>query len=328
MKTFNKGLALTLALTMTGCTAGYQASTQSYPIPSDQQDATVSYAQQEDVSVQLFYDQLSPYGTWVSYPNYGYVWIPNVGREFQPYSTSGHWVFTDMGWTWYSTYSWGWAPFHYGRWFYDNTYGWMWLPDTDWGPAWVTWRSGGDYYGWAPMEPGITITVAFGGTYQPPANRWIFVRNRDLDQINISSYSINQTNNTTIINNTIVVQNSRQDRQRNVTFVAGPDRGDVEQLKGSPVKQVVIQENNRPGQKVNNREMKIYKPRVQQEQGARRKSAPMRTEEIKKVKPVMERNNTNPQRNMRQDQRTNQNKQQPNNLEKKKPSEKKKPRRN
>jgi hypothetical protein len=179
MKTLNKILILTIAWMLTACTLGYQTSNGSYPSSSPETPSyssppvtNVSYSQPGEVSLQIFYDQLSPYGTWVSYQNYGYVWMPNAGPDFQPYATSGHWVFTDMGWTWYSTYSWGWAPFHYGRWFFDNSYGWMWLPDTQWGPAWVTWRSGGEYYGWAPMEPGINISIAIGGTYQPPVWRF------------------------------------------------------------------------------------------------------------------------------------------------------------
>src|ERR1044071_4342023 len=97
-------------------------------------------AQQATVSFQVFYDQLSPYGTWVNYQNYGYVWIPtDVPTGFRPYSTAGHWVYTDDGWTWVSDYTWGWAPFHYGNWFFDQTYGWMWVPDYEWAPAWVTW---------------------------------------------------------------------------------------------------------------------------------------------------------------------------------------------
>ena len=46
-------------------------------------------AQQSEVSFQIFYDQLSPYGQWVDYPNYGYVWIPDAGSGFVPYSTGG-----------------------------------------------------------------------------------------------------------------------------------------------------------------------------------------------------------------------------------------------
>ena len=63
-------------------------------------------AAQGYVSFQVFYDQLGSYGQWINYPNYGYVWLPDAGRDFTPYSTGGHWVFTDYGWTWVSDYDW------------------------------------------------------------------------------------------------------------------------------------------------------------------------------------------------------------------------------
>ena len=66
-------------------------------------------AQQGSASYRLFYDELSPYGSWVDYQNYGFVWMPNVDPDFSPYVTSGRWVFTDDGWTWVSDYPWGWA---------------------------------------------------------------------------------------------------------------------------------------------------------------------------------------------------------------------------
>jgi hypothetical protein len=74
-----------------------------------------------------------------------------VGVDFVPY-TDGHWVYTDAGWLWVSDYSWGWAPFHYGTWVYVDT-GWAWVPGSVWGPAWVQWRYGGGYIGWAPVVP-------------------------------------------------------------------------------------------------------------------------------------------------------------------------------
>jgi hypothetical protein len=37
---------------------------------------------------QVFYDELSPYGTWVNSPDYGYVWIPDVNPGFTPYATN------------------------------------------------------------------------------------------------------------------------------------------------------------------------------------------------------------------------------------------------
>jgi hypothetical protein len=30
------------------------------------------------VSLQVFYDELDPYGTWMEHRTYGYVWIPSV----------------------------------------------------------------------------------------------------------------------------------------------------------------------------------------------------------------------------------------------------------
>src|SRR5678815_1623890 len=102
-----------------------------------------------NVSFQTFYDELSPYGQWIDYPEYGYVWRPdNRYSDFQPYQSGGHWVWSEYdSWLWVSDYEWGWAPFHYGRWVYDSYDGWLWVPDYKWAPAWVVWRGGGDYYG-------------------------------------------------------------------------------------------------------------------------------------------------------------------------------------
>ena len=76
------------------------------------------YAQNN--TYQVFYDELDPYGDWVDYPGYGYVCSPNVDDDFQPYSTNGHWVYSNDAWTWVSNYKWGWAAFHYGRWMDDD----------------------------------------------------------------------------------------------------------------------------------------------------------------------------------------------------------------
>ena len=43
-------------------------------------------------SVDVFYDQLSPYGVWVDEPDVGRVFIPNEDG-FVPY-TVGHWQYT------------------------------------------------------------------------------------------------------------------------------------------------------------------------------------------------------------------------------------------
>lgn len=63
------------------------------------------------ITVQYFYDYLSPFGRWVEIPDEGYCWIPDVPAGFVPYNTNGHWVFTDEGTAWVSYYDWGWAHF-------------------------------------------------------------------------------------------------------------------------------------------------------------------------------------------------------------------------
>src|SRR5258708_8670520 len=105
---------------------------------------------------QQFADALSPYGNWIDDSAYGRVWMPSsliVGADFSPYGSNGHWALTEFGWSWVSGWPWGWAPFHYGRWAMLGGRGWGWIPGTLWGPAWVSWRSGGGYVGWAPLPP-------------------------------------------------------------------------------------------------------------------------------------------------------------------------------
>ena len=117
---------------------------------------------QSDVS--YFYQTLAPYGCWLNLDD-GWYWQPTVvvvNREWRPYCERGHWVFTDCGWMWQSDYSWGWAPFHYGRWRQHARYGWVWMPDTVWGPAWVVWRSDSAAVGWAPLPPGAVFESGGG----------------------------------------------------------------------------------------------------------------------------------------------------------------------
>jgi len=109
-----------------------------------------------DVNVDFFYDNLAG-GNWLDVGDYGYCWQPDVAvndPEWRPYS-DGYWAYTDVGWTWVSYEDFGWATYHYGRWAKFADYGWLWVPgsDLEWGPAWVSWRTGGNYIGWAPLPP-------------------------------------------------------------------------------------------------------------------------------------------------------------------------------
>jgi hypothetical protein len=113
---------------------------------------------------------LSPHGEWVAVAGVGHVWRPYhhvVGVAFVPYVTGGRWIYTTAGWEFESRWDWGWRVFHYGNWIQLEDLGWVWMPGNVWAPAWVEWRMGGGYVGWAPIPPpGMRIGA-------PP--RWWFV---------------------------------------------------------------------------------------------------------------------------------------------------------
>lgn len=224
-----------------------------------------------NISFQTFYDELSPYGDWIDYPDYGYTWRPRVGSDFRPYATNGHWMYTDgYDWMWNSGYDWGWAPFHYGRWFYDPFYGWMWVPGYEWSPAWVSWRGGGDYYGWAPLRPGISINIGFG-SYNPPYDYWTFAPGRYMTSRYISSYYHPWRSNTTIFNNTTIINNyyggrdSRNSGRQDRVYTNGPRRTDVERYTGR-INTYNVRESNRAGRaSVDRNTVSVYRPTVQRE---------------------------------------------------------------
>ncbi|MDO9185280.1 MAG: hypothetical protein Q7W13_04640 [Bacteroidia bacterium] len=246
----------------------------------------------QGVSFQIFYDNLSPYGHWVDYPNYGFVWIPMVDADFFPYGSNGHWVFTNYGWTWVSHYSWGWAPFHYGRWTYDDYYGWFWIPDNMWGPAWVAWRSSPGYYGWAPMGPNISINVVIIGGYNPPPDHWVFVPNNYMGQDDINHYYGPRKNNQVYIDNSTVINNTYVDNSTRNTYISGPGKEDVQKVTGGRVKAVEIVENSKPGQSLENDKFKIYRPVITKSDN--KEERPSKITDRKDIKPMSERKSMDP----------------------------------
>lgn len=241
-------------------------------------------AQEISVSFQVFYDDLSPYGTWVDNPEYGYVWLPNVEVGFTPYGSNGYWILTDAGWTWVSNYSWGWAPFHYGRWYSDPMYGPMWVPGNEWGPGWVTWRQSEGYYGWAPIGPGISIEMAYSNNYDVPNDHWRFVRDRDFGRENINNYYVDKSTNVTIIKNSTVINNTYVDGKRNTKYNSGPQRADVEKHAGKAFVPVAIKENSKHGENVGKGELQLYRPQMQQNQNTGKKEAPAKVANLSDLK--------------------------------------------
>lgn len=200
-----------------------------------------------------FYDDLRPYGQWVRTPEYGMVWIPDAEPGFQPYATNGRWVVTEFGNTWVSDYAWGWAPFHYGRWYQDRYRGWAWVPGREWGPAWVSWRSGGGYYGWAPLGPGAAINVNI------PANYWVFVPQTYITSPRLYNYCVPRRQVVNVYQNTTIINNVYRYNNRNYAY--GPRRDEIERVTRQRVPVYRIENNGRPGRdEIRDNSVSIYRP--------------------------------------------------------------------
>ena len=201
---------------------------------------------QKPPDVTLFYDSLAPYGEWLQLAPYGWVWIPReVPVGWKPYTT-GHWVYADQaGWVWVGDEPWAWAPYHYGRWSCDSTVGWVWVPGDVWAPAWVAWRTGPEYCGWAPLPPAAAFEEGVGvqthgfdidesvGTFG-----WCFVGTADVcapqvhDVMVVPAHNVTMLKQTTLVNN-ITVENGR-------VLNRGVGVAEVEARRGRPVERVTI----------------------------------------------------------------------------------------
>ena len=244
MKNIYTYLALLMIFLISSC-----STSRDYAQSYEPESSAITYEQ--------FYNDLSPYGNWVDYQNYGYVWVPDE-PGFRPYYNNGRWTYTNYGWTWVSNYNWGWAPFHYGRWFYDDAYGWMWVPGYEWAPAWVSWRDGGGCYGWAPLGPGFNLNMGS----RIPYNYWTFVPQRYINSPRINNYYINQEKNVNIINNTRVINNTKVTQNKTV-YVIGPSATEVEKVTNEKIRPAKIVQKNTPGNTdVSGGTVSLYKPVV------------------------------------------------------------------
>jgi hypothetical protein len=149
-----------------------------------------------------FRGQLSGYDAkWVDTKDKGEVWVPTVPANWRPY-TYGQWANTDQGWAWIDEQPWGWATSHYGRWAYDQDLGWAWVPGTVWAPAWVAWREGGGYVGWAPLPPTVGFTAGVGldfGEVTISSGFFTFVGERDFLAPRLEAVIVPSSRNAAIV---------------------------------------------------------------------------------------------------------------------------------
>jgi len=220
-----------------------------------------------------FYEQMQPYGRWVSYSPHGYVWIPgDVGYKWRPYSR-GNWAWTDYGWTWVSLERWGWIAYHYGRWGWDRRLGWFWVPDVVWGPAWVAWRWGDAHIGWAPLPPGVDFIPGRGfGRHQwdIPEHHWNFVRGRDFMDTSLDRWILPVERNVTIVN--LTVFNVNINVRDNRVFNDGVDVEHVRRQTNKVVDKYSLKAAPRPGEdRKEGRDVVLSKPDILRNDAAKPK---------------------------------------------------------
>ena len=204
-----------------------------------------------DVSVDFFYNNLSG-GSWIEVADYGYCWQPSVAvssTSWRPYS-DGYWAYTDLGWTWVSYEDFGWATYHYGRWARLSDYGWVWVPgrdaDLEWGPAWVSWRTGGQYIGWAPLPPetiGVVERGPISGHIDVQFNigpaYYNFVDVRYIGEPVLRERIYAPTQNVTYIQQTVNVTNITYNN--NTVYNYGPDINVVNQTAARPIQRLRLE---------------------------------------------------------------------------------------
>jgi hypothetical protein len=100
--------------------------------------------------LQTYGSTFDQYGSWQYDQPYGYVWYPQVGPDWRPYSYGAWSPIRPYGWTWVGAEAWAWPTHHYGRWGFARN-AWFWIPGRTWGAAWVSWSFADDYVSWCPL---------------------------------------------------------------------------------------------------------------------------------------------------------------------------------
>jgi len=115
---------------------------------------------------KCLYDELrSLWGDWFQDQNLGYVWLPYAPEQgFHPYGRMARAMTFLWQYLGFLTTIAGWAPFHYGRWYFDillpkwGLGSWLWSG----GPALGNWRNWccGYYVGFLWL-PGSSLNVGY-----------------------------------------------------------------------------------------------------------------------------------------------------------------------
>jgi hypothetical protein len=150
------------------------------------------------------YEDLDDNGRWSYAGSYGPVWYPtNVPAGWAPYRF-GHWAWVaPWGWTWVDDASWGFAPFHYGRWCQVGG-NWAWVPGPVavhpvYAPALVAFVGGGAGFHFSAFGGGVGVAwfpLGPGEVFVPGYH----VSRAYVNQVNVTNTVVNVTKVTNVYN--------------------------------------------------------------------------------------------------------------------------------
>jgi hypothetical protein len=217
--------------------AAVAAAVTLLPVAAPEFAGSTAQAQAVSVNIQ-FRSALAPHGRWSKHRRWGEVWIPaRRDRDWRPY-TVGHWAYTDeWGWYWASDEDFGYVTYHYGRWVRDPEFGWVWIPGNEWAPAWVQWRRGDRYAGWAPLPPREVYYE-----YDNDPDYWVFVSFNNFNARNILRVMVPRQERvvyireTVVVNRTIIVSGGSQ-----IAVNPGIEPQIVAARVGSPIRVANVQ---------------------------------------------------------------------------------------
>ena len=179
------------------------------------------------------YEDLDDNGQWQPAGEYGNVWFPRTSaQDWAPYRY-GHWAYIEpWGYTWVDDESWGYAPFHYGRWVsYRGRWGWVPAPPRVQGvvyvrpvyaPALVAWVGGPHF--------AVGVGVGGGGTnvgWFPLGPREVYVPSYRVSRNYVDRVNVSNTRVTTVVVNNYYNTTIENKHVTNVKYVNQGVRGAV-----------------------------------------------------------------------------------------------------
>jgi len=179
----------------------------------------------------------------------------------------------------------------------------MWIPGYEWAPAWVSWGSYDNYWGWAPMGPNIYVQ----SNWYAPDPWWTFVPQNQFCSSNWNRYIYNRPVHVTNITHITNVYVDASNHNSHNSWYNGPRVNDVERYSRSKVRRMEVGESQRPENSgIHNNRLDVYRPTVDNKRKDNRPSQYRNVEQARSGKRIEQTNarTNDPGMNRTRDNRT------------------------